>query len=265
MIMNPLHHKAPFTGIGILTAAWLAGCSPAINAETPSETPRSQAAEPLEDTQAAKHDASSGATDALQTETAEDSKTREITYELSADGPAISTHCKNAHVTVSILKDGKPSRAFESDVDLMGNNESATCIMLSDLNFDGIQDVLVPTSIGMHNAYYRAWLWHKASGAFEEIPGFSKLGAPIPHPETQSLEFTTHISAAEYETAEYRLEDKVPAFWRSLHFVHDPDSGEVTRTSRIKQDGQILEKISKIPVKDLETRGLDSFQKEDAE
>ncbi|MBQ8035968.1 MAG: hypothetical protein IJ268_03155, partial [Proteobacteria bacterium] len=72
-------------------------------------------------------------------------------------------------------------------------------------------------------------------------------------------------SAAEYETAEYRLEDKVPAFWRSLHFVHDPDSGEVTRTSRIKQDGQILEKISKLPVKDLETRGLDSFQKEDAE
>lgn len=262
--MNPIRHIAFIASAGILTAAWLAGCSPAINAETPSETPRSQA-EPQENTQATTHDAPSGAADAVQADPSEESKAREITYELSADGPAISTYCKDAHVTVSILKDGKPSRAFESDVDLMGNNESSTCIMLSDLNFDGIQDVLVPTSIGMHNAYYRAWLWHKATGTFEEIPDFSKLGAPLRHPETQSLEFSTHISAAEYETAEYRLDGKVPVFWRSLHFVHDPASGEVTRTSRIKQDGQILEKTSRLPVKDLEARGLDTFQKEDAE
>ena len=257
--------NAPTLFAILLTTASLAGCAPAQKSETSTDTTAASLQAAQQEATQAEENASSDTIHSKPADIPEDLKEYEMTYELSKDGPIVTTYCKDAHVTVSFLKDDTPYRAFDSEVDLMGNNASKTCIKLQDLNFDNIQDILVPTSIGMHNAYYRAWLWNPTAGAFEEIPGFSNLGTPIVHPETQSLEFGTHISAMEYETIEYRLDGKTPVFWRSLHFVHDSASGEVTRTSKVSVEGRIVQKTAKVSAEEMKERSLENFQKEDAE
>lgn len=265
IIMTNRALNAQTLTMSILAAALLAGCAPAQKTDISPETARDaqHAAQPgqpnIEENSASDH------TDRRTDDIPEDLKEYEMTYELSKDGPTVTTYCKDAHVTVSLLKDDKPYRVFDSEVDLMGNNASKTCIKLEDLNFDGIQDILVPTSIGMHNAYYRAWLWNPASSSLEEIPGFSDLGTPICHPETLSLEFGTHISASEYEVKEYRMNGNVAVFWRSLHIAQDPDTSEFSRTSKVSVEGRIIEKTMKVSPKEMQERNLESFQKEDAE
>lgn len=243
------------------TVAALTGCNPPVTPEAP-KTPQQTEQPDSQDTPENTHTPDAelhNATADIQ-DTPEDA---DMTYELSKTGPMVMTHCEAAQATVYLLKDNKPYRVFSSEVDLMGNQDSKVCIQLLDLNFDNIQDILIPTSIGMHNTYYRAWLWNSNSGAFEEIPDFSKLGAPILHPESQSLEFSTHISAAEYELAEYRLEGKTPVLWRAMHVAHDADTDRFTVTSRINQAGQILEKTDKLSAEELNDLSLRNLQPEE--
>ena len=112
---------------------------------------------------------------------------------------------------------------------------------VEDMNFDGLPDVGILFSQGLHNIYYDCWLWRKEAGCFVRYEDMRGVADPRFDRERERVLSFEHISATDNTETEYAWENGrlLPAM-RTIREVSG-DNGNIVVRRFIRGDCQPTE------------------------
>lgn len=106
--------------------------------------------------------------------------------------------------TVEVYLDGAGLQSIPFERDALTDANRDFFVQTPDINFDGIQDVLLIASEGLQNIYYDGWVWDDAARRFVLLPEIRALSSPVFDEKERVINTYHHVSATDHEAGVYK-------------------------------------------------------------
>lgn len=138
---------------------------------------------------------------------------------VSKDGVTCTLKDNGVEITVKAADGSEKTQLIELDKNIIqgirnayeeGKTADSQRIVIADFNFDGVDEIFIPTEIGEYNTLGVYKKYDDASGEYADWSGMDSVsGYAVANSDTQTITFTTRKNEYEYKTLTFSWQDVI--------------------------------------------------------